>query len=35
MDYRKLPDDSDKKQQDFYLQLRDKVKNWFEGLKWL
>jgi uncharacterized membrane protein YkvA (DUF1232 family) len=30
MDFRKLPADSDKKQQDFYLQLRDKVKNWFE-----
>jgi uncharacterized membrane protein YkvA (DUF1232 family) len=25
-----LPDESDQKQKDFYLQLRDKVKNWFE-----
>jgi uncharacterized membrane protein YkvA (DUF1232 family) len=25
-----LPDESDQKQKDFYLQLRDKVQNWFE-----
>ena len=25
-----LPDESDQKQKDFYLQLREKVQNWFE-----
>jgi len=30
MENPQLPEESDQKQKDFYLQLRDKVQNWFE-----
>ena len=30
MEYPQLPAESDQKQKDFYLQLRDKVREWFE-----
>ena len=30
MNYTQLPDESEQKQKDFYLQLRDKVSKWFE-----
>ena len=31
MSHPQLPAESDQKQKDFYLQLRDKVSKWFEG----